>query len=190
MYENQIDDADVVVADPTNPEDIQKVINTYAAQKKHWREKALDQKTGKTFKEMYEELAKENESLKKPAETPKPTETAKPERPVADPDWVFDNIDALTSLSGEERSELRNTARELGIEPIKFIKSKAGQAQLKELRSQKKTEEATPSSSASVPQFKGKPISNILLDDSAKREDKQAAYEEMMKARRTKNQSI
>lgn len=183
----------VIIVDPLDTEAVKKSIDTVSAQKKHWREKALDPTTGKTYKELYEAKVKELTvaPTNKPdlsAVTPTSPGTTPPSSP--DADWLFDNIDAISTLTPDERTELRTTAKELNVEPVKYIKSKAGQAHLKDFRSTKKTQTATPSPANSVPSYNGKPVRDVFLDEKATSADKQAAYESRLKGIRGANQAV
>lgn len=194
MFEEMKDD-DVVIIDPLDTEAVTKSFQTVSAQKKHWRDKALDPTTGKTYKELLDE-----ERARTKAASPDPS--TKPDDPKGDgkdnvppqktPDaeWLFDNFDAISTLSPEERTELRQTAKELNVEPVKFIKSKAGQAQLDKMRSEKKSQGANPGPSNVVPTFNGKPIKDVFTDEKASKEDKQKAFEERMKGVRGANQAV
>lgn len=182
------DDADPVIVDPLDTEAVKKSFDTMGAQKRHWREKAIDPSTGKSYKELFEEAAKKAAPLPTADPEVKKPDNASPSTP--DADWLFDNIDAISSLTPEERTELRTTAKELNVEPVKFIKSKAGQAQLEKIRAEKKSTNATPSPSNAVPTFKGKPIKDVLTDSNATPAEKQEAYESRMKGTRGNNSAV
>lgn len=192
MFENQPDE-DIVIVDPLDTEAVTKGFATVSAQKKHWREKAIDPTTGKTYKELYEERIKTTapQSTTPPEPINNGGDPEKKNVPSSSPDqeWIFDNIDAISSLAPDERAELRQTAKELNVDPIKFIKSKAGQAQLEKIRVEKKSQGATPTPSNQVPVFNGKPVADILRDPKASKEDKQRAYESRLRGLGS-NQSI
>lgn len=189
-----IDDTDPVIVDPLDTEAVKKSIDTLSAQKKRWREKAVDPNTGKTFKELYEESVKKNTPPASPDPLPNPGDPPKPVNhpPSSEPssDWLFDNIDAISSLLPDERTELRQTAKDLNVDPIKFIKSKAGQAQLEAMRAKKKAEGNTPTPSNQVPVFNGRPIKDILTDPKATPDEKQKAYEARLRGGRGVNQAV
>ncbi len=167
-------DSDVVVVDQYDAEGSKKTIETIAAQKKHWRDQAIDPVTGKKYKELLTEL-------KAKAEAPKeePKTNLQPEKPQSHTDFdsLVDNLAVLRNLADDEVQELRTEAKNLGIELAQYIKSKGGQAQLKEYRTEKKSKEAIPSPSDRIPVFNGKPANKVFVDPSASAADKQAAFE-------------
>ena len=169
---------DVVVIDPFDAEGLKRNLETSLAQKKHFREKYEREVAEKAA------LQKEIEELKK---SPKPLpEDTKPEAPKPaglDQDSFLDNLEVIRDLASDELAEVRSEAKSLGVDPIKYVKSKAGQAHLKELRSSKKTQDSTPTPSNRVPQFNGKPVTSVLTDEKASKEDKQKAFEVMLKGR-------
>lgn len=197
MFENQNPDAilendsESIFINPEDSEALKKELETTVAKKKAWREKF--QKTSEEnsrlnkeiqdFRDKYEkkEPLQDGEQGKPNGQTPNPTQDA---------NWIFDNIDAISSLAPAERAELRNTAKELEVDPIKYIKSKAGQAELAAIRAKAKSTESTPTPSNEVPVFNGKPIRDILTSEKATKEEKQAAFEARMRGSRGANQSI
>ncbi len=179
-----------VFVDPNDTEAVKKALETTSAQKAHWRTKAVDPSTGKTYKELFEEAMNKNKP--QPINNGEPTgkENTPPTPSAPDNDSFFDHIDVLSPLSPEERTELRATAKDLNVDPIKFIKSKAGQAQLDGMRATKKTQTATPSSSNQVPTFNGKPVNDTLTNPDASASEKQAAWETKLKGAGRGSQSL
>lgn len=174
---------DVVVIDQFDAEGLKKNLETTLAQKKHWREKAEKEASEKS------ELQKKLAELEKASSKPLQEEKA-PEAPKPDFDSIWDNIEAIQGLSTDEVVELRSEAKALGVSPVNYIKSKAGQAHLKEFRSTKKSQEATPTPSKRIPVFNGKPIDSILSDPNASAGDKQKAFEARMNSRKGLNQTV
>ena len=174
-----VDDQDVVVIDQNDTEAAKKALETTLAQKKHWRSKAIDPTSGKSYKELFEEM--KNSAQKPPAQTT--TNGGEQPKPGSDFDALADNLEVVRDLRGDELSELRTTSRELGVDPVKYIKSKAGQAHLKEIRATRKADDATPGSSSRIPTFNGKPVKDVLRDEKASENDKQAAFEARLKGR-------
>lgn len=175
---------EVVIVDTYDVEALKKVAAEALAQKKHWREKALklEQRAKDGDKDTKEKpkLIEEN-----PVKKDEPKEETSKVNPF---DLVADNLSVLRGLEDDEVSELRKTAQELGVDPVRFIKSNAGQAQLKEMRQTKQTQQGTPAPSNKVITFNGKPARSVLTDEKASSQEKQAAYEAMLKGRRL-NQS-
>lgn len=176
-------DSDMVVIDQNDVDSLKKNLETTLAQKIHWREKAKKDGAEKA------ELLKQIEAFKnasKPLEsTEKPKETVE----VSSFDSIADNLSAIRDLSSDELTSLRQGAKELGTDPIKYIKSRAGQALLKELRAESKSKEATPTSSSKVLVFNNRPVDDILKDDTVPMKYRQAAYEAKMK-RKVSNQAM
>jgi hypothetical protein len=173
---------DVVIIDPFDADSLKKNLETTLAQKKHFREKFEREVSEKTA------LAKELADLK--SKSPLPTES-KPDAPKPaglDQDAFLDNLEVFKALESDEITELRSEAKALGVDPVTYIKSKGGQAQLKELRNSKKTQDSTPSPSNRIPQFNGKPVTATLTDEKATPADKQKAFESML--RKGSNSSV
>lgn len=169
-------DNDLVVVDQYDAEALKKNLETTLAQKKHWREKAKKEADEKAA------LIKENESLKK-AQTQLTSEQPQDQSKGLDFDSIADSLNVLRELNSEEFTELRNEARNLGIDPAKYLKSKAGQSHLKEYRQEMKSKQAAPAPSGRIPVYNGKPVNDILKDAKASPAEKQAAFEARVKQR-------
>jgi hypothetical protein len=169
---------DVVIIDQFDAEGLKKNLETTLAQKRHFREKFEREASEKAA------LAKELAELKS-KNSQLPTE-ANPETPKPagfDQDSFLDNLEVIRDLASDELAEVRSEAKNLGVDPIKYVKSKAGQAHLKELRSTKKNQDSTPNPSNRVPQFNGKPATAALTDEKASPADKQKAFEALIRGR-------
>ncbi len=83
-----IPDNDVVVVDSLDTEGLKKNLESALGQKKHWRDKAVDPSTGKTYKELFEIASK-------PKEPQLPTESnpAQPKPAGLDQDGLLDNLE-------------------------------------------------------------------------------------------------
>lgn len=163
------DNDDAVIIDVNDTDGLTKNLNTSIQQKKYWRDKA---KASDAERNALLEKIKEFEK------SAKPLETKEGEIKSNDFDSLVDNIEAIRELKSDELSEMRTVARELGVsDPVKYIKSKAGQAHLKEIRASRKIDDTTPSPSNRIPVFNGKPVSDILKSDKTSPEEKQAAWE-------------
>lgn len=174
---------DVVVIDQFDAEGLKKNLETTLAQKKHYREKLA------TRDAEYAALKAEYEKIK--PSTIKPEEQrVEPKPATPDFDSLYDNFEVIKALESDEMSELRGTAKELGVDPVKYIKSKAGQAHLKEFRNTKKSSDGTPNPSNRVPVFNGKSVDDVIRDDKASPSDKQKAFELKLGAQKGLNQSI
>lgn len=161
---------EVVVLDQYDAEGLKKNLETTLIQKKHWRTKAKSvEEENRLLKDKLKSF--ENQNINK-GEAPK--------EDVSDFDRVVDNFDAIRDLAPGELSELRSSAKELGVDPVKYIKSKAGQALITQMRQTQKTQEATPSPSSRIKTFNGKPVNEVLTSDKASLAEKQAAFESMM----------
>ena len=79
-----------------------------------------------------------------------PTQT--PQSPAFDP--FVETFAAVKDLAADELSALTLEARSLGVDPVKFIKSNAGKAQLDQLRKAKKSEDAAEVIPGRSPVFK------------------------------------
>jgi len=125
-------------------EETQKKIQTLAAQRKVWKEKAVDPESGKTYRELFEEG--------KAAQETAPEQSEKP----SDFDSLADNLAVLRDLNTEEVNKLRGEAKDLGTDPIKYIQSNGGQARLAQIRAEQKSEDATPDPTSTGFNVKGK----------------------------------
>lgn len=182
--DGNIPDNDVVVIDPLDADSLKKNLETTMAQKKHFREKFEREASEKAA------LAKELSELKS-KNSPLQTDP-KPEQPKPagfDQDSLLDNLEVIRDLKTDELMELRTEAKNLGVDVIKYAKSKAGQAQLKEFRNSKKSQDSTPTPSNRVPQFNGKPVTAVITDEKSTTADKQKAFEAMKAAHLGSNRS-
>jgi len=185
MNENQegvvsdkpIIDEEVAIIDTYDSEAMKQFALQRDGKFRHWRDKAkkLEQELNqlKQTKKGDEEIIKKEEVKKTPDVNP------------------FDSLveiqTALRDLNTDEISELKSEAGLLGVDPIKYIKSKAGQAHLKELRGSQKSNDATPAPSNKVPTFNGKTVDDVLKDPKASSEDKQKAFEAKLRGVKNKN---
>jgi hypothetical protein len=178
-----ITDNDVIVVDSLDADSLKKNLETTLAQKKHFREKFEKEVAEKAT--LLAKIAEYEKSSKPLPTEPKP-DAPKPAAP--DFDNLIDNVSAIRGLSDDEVDELRSEAKNLGVDPIRYIKSKPGQAHLKEFRTTKKTQESTPSPSSRIPTFNGKPVKDVLTDEKASPADKQKAFESLMRKSRSDNE--
>lgn len=168
------DNDDAVIIDVNDTDGLTKNLNTSIQQKKYWRDKA---KAESAEKQALLEKLKEFEKAAKPLES-------KDSAPKAsDFDSIADNLEVIRELKADELAELRTVSKELNVDPVKYIKSKAGQAHLKEIRATRQISDTTPGPSSRIPTFNGKPVSDILKSDKASPEEKQAAWEARMSKR-------
>lgn len=92
-------------------------------------------------------------------------------------DALANLVSATKDLAREELSELTSEAKSLGIDPMKYLSSKAGQAHLGEIRRASKSLNANPASSG-IKTFNGKPVDEIFKSGSPA--EKQAAFQARM----------
>jgi hypothetical protein len=137
---------------------------------------------------LYARLKKTQEKLKSLQKPEKPLPETEPvvSKTPEDVDSLFDNLAAIRDLAADELQELRAEARVLGVNPITYIKSKAGKAHLDIYRKEKKDSDTTPPPSKKGIVFKGKTFQQIALDPKASKEDKQAAFEATMNRKASK----
>lgn len=127
------------------------------------------------FRRLYEK----EKTGKAPQSNPKPLQTEQPKGPDFETLATF--VSSTRDLNDAELSELTGEAKELGVDPMKYLTSKAGKAHLEEYRRTNKSTEATPAPSNKVRLVGGKPADEILRDPEAPASDKQAAFEARMK---------
>ena len=77
-------------------------------------------------------------------------------------DDLADNLSVLKPLDDDEVQELRSQAKEIGVDPITFAKSKAWKSHLDTLRQTKKAEDKTPEPSHRVAVFEGKSFADVV----------------------------
>lgn len=169
--ENQVpvvnENDDPVIVDMNDVETLTKNFTTTLQQKKHWRDKAKASEVEKqALLKKIEEFEKAS-NLQTQDSAPKPSEF----------DSIADNLEVIRELKANELTELRSVSKELNVDPVKYIKSKAGQAHLKEIRAISQVADTTPSPSNRIPVFNGRPVNDILKSDKASPEEKQAAFE-------------
>lgn len=172
----EVDDTPAII-DPFDSEAVKKTTDQLAAQKKHWREKA-------------QKLQEENNELRKLKESKTPELPDSSKSADLDHEKLFEFAEATKSLEADELNELRTEAKNLGVDPIKYLKSKSGQAHLKEIRESVKAKKAVASPSNRIPVFNGKPVHDVFRDPKATEADKQAAFEAIRNKSRRNNQSI
>ena len=101
------------------------------------------------YDKLYSRTQRAEKTIEKYKQVDKPTEQGeKPveEKKVDDPfDVMADNLAVMRDLDGNELTEMRTQAKSMGIHPVNFIKSKAGQSYLKSFRKEQKVAQATPS---------------------------------------------
>jgi len=90
-------------------------------------------------------------------------------------DSLADNLSVLRNLEDDEVNALRTEAKDMGIDPIKFAKTKSWQAHLNEIRAQKKTDTNTLPPSHRTAVFEGKTYADVVQSDASP-ETKQAAF--------------
>ena len=95
---------------------------TLQAQKNHWRSKAIDESTGKTYKELYEEATKPTPQPK--SEEPKPDVTPKP---TVDPEAIKSELREELRLEAQgynddEKEVIMKASKALGVLPTEAAK--------------------------------------------------------------------
>lgn len=115
------------------PQDEQLDPQTLLSQKNHWRKKAVDEKTGKTYKELYEEATK-------------PEEQPKPEAPKDEPndDVIRTRLEVRGFLDAEEQDIIIKASKALGMTPLEAAQDEIVKGRINQLREQKKTQNAVP----------------------------------------------
>lgn len=161
-------DEDIVPKD--DEQDVEKfktAISTLSAQKKHWREKAVDPETGKSYKDLLAEA-------RKPTPPPNPP-------PTADLDGVKESIGKLEKseekrsfqhqegLSPEEVDFVFATGTGLGISSKDALAKPYVKAAIDAMRAQKRAESNIPGSSNRAPRVDGKTWNE--MDDTEKRKN-------------------
>ena len=104
-------------------------------------------------------------------ESPKPIET----------DKLIESIAVFRDLKDNEIAELKSEATSLGVDVLKYAKSKAGQAHLKEIRGSQEIEETTPAPSRRSPALATREADEVFKNPDADPQAKQAAWEQLMK---------
>lgn len=131
--------------------------------------------------ERNKKLEQEIAELKKP-QTPETPASVTPEKaPVADFETIAGFVQTTKDLSREELAELTSEAKSLGLDPMRYLASKAGKAHLAEFRKTNTSTSATPSPSNNVKLYNGKPADDVLRDPNASPAEKQKAMEAKLK---------
>jgi hypothetical protein len=95
-----------------------------------------------------------------PTQKPEPKETPQPkvEKTTLQEPAPFDSIvkvfSTVKDLATDEIAALESDARDLGVEPLKYIQSNAGKARLEKMRAEQKSKEAAPEVGTKSPVFK------------------------------------
>ena len=150
---------DSVEGDEADAAKLKNDVATLNAQKKHWREKAVDQATGKTYKELYEA-----------AQKVKPNQPAEQEDVKKDIQWLKAveekrQFGYQHGLSPEEADQVFNYAQGAGIKPEKALEHPFVKSGLESLKATKRAQSATPRPSSRSPLVEGKTFSELKPED-------------------------
>ena len=162
-------DEDYGTPDAENQEQVEEKPDTRFEDQKKRAEKA--EAEAKELREQLEALTPKEE----PKEEPKPEPLTAQEKPIRFDD-LADNLSVLRNLDDDEVAELQTEAKTLGVEPVKFAKSSAWQAHLEKLRANKQAESKSPEPSNRTAVFEGKTFAEVISDDKASSQSKQAAF--------------
>lgn len=110
-------------------------VETLMRQKKHWREKAVDPKTGKTYKTLYEEAQKKE----------KPDVSQKPSSPSFNPDLIETKVDLR--LAGHSKAEIdfmETYAKGKGKKLSEIVNDENIKTAIEAMRNKSKSDQGTP----------------------------------------------
>ena len=135
---------------PNQPSDdeAKKTIATLAAQKRHWRDKAVDPVTGKTYQELLEEERVKGKPQPEPQKPQSQLPTADKD---AERDFLLYNPNLISDIGKEGIEEVFAFARGKGVRPEEALKSDGGKAIVETMRQKKRLAENTPSPSGGAP---------------------------------------
>lgn len=138
------------------PEEAEKTILELGAQKKHWRNKAIDPTTGKPYSELLEEERKKNVPPQEPNK-PAPAGVNEAER-----DFLIFNPSLTSEIGKTGVEELFAYARGKGVRPDEALITPGGKAIVEHLKTQKRLADNTPPPSDRTPGFvPPKPFSEL-----------------------------
>ncbi|MCL5667325.1 MAG: hypothetical protein M1383_06170 [Patescibacteria group bacterium] len=128
-----------------------KPLLTAVAQRDHWREKAKDPKTGKTYKELYEQAVKPNQPEQvKPDSQPKPDASPQPAKPEqVSQDLPIKDVLKLKSegYSDAEILEIAEQANSMKISVSALLNNQTFKKGIEANRAEKKVNQGTPAPS-------------------------------------------
>jgi hypothetical protein len=161
--QNGIEETELENEETVETEDVSKQIATLSQQKKHWRDKAIDPTTGKTYKTLYEE------SKAKPVQSVDTSQFAKAE----------DLIDLKLGQKGfdeETAVAIKAYARGLGKNPLEVLEDKFVKSVIDANKSAKELETHTPDTSNRTISVSGKDVSS--MNDK----ERKASWDQIVKA--------
>ena len=149
-------------------EEVNKQVQTLSAQKKHFREKFEKEK------QLREELEAKLQAAPKKEETPDNSRL----------DVVEQKVELrMDGYSAEEIKQMETFAKGSGKSLLEAKDDPFVQAAIKNIRAEKRVEDAIPSSSPQAKVYKGKTYEEVIKDPEASKEDKQKAFEASMKSK-------
>ena len=168
-FDPNLDIPSGVEGDEADVETLKKNVATLNAQKKHWREKAVDPTTGKPYKELFEaaQQAKNNQpaegdDVKKDIQWLKAVEEKR-------------QFGYQHGLSPEEADQVFNYAQGAGIKPEKALEHPFVKSGLESLKATQRAQSATPRPSSRSPLVEGKTFKDL------KPEERKANWEKITK---------
>lgn len=170
-----IDPSKVNTDEPTPDEvqRLQKTAQTALAQKDHWRKRAIDPVTGKSYKELLDE-AKAKPAEVQPQQPSKPTTTTEGDDELKK---RLTNLETLeekrkfgyaNKLSPEETDKLFALAQGQGVKPDEVLNDEFWKQGLTAMRKKAQAESGIPTPSRRSPQVEGKTIDDMKEPDRKK----------------------
>jgi hypothetical protein len=147
-------------------------------------------------KQLYARLKKaeaENETLKTQVKPVDPAEALRntQNEVIGTIKEVEERVDLrMAGYSNDEINEIAVIAKAKKISFQDAAKLPIVAKGIESLRKEKQATDLTPGASGRVRTFNGKPIDEIFKDPSASKTDKQAAWQEKLKAGKSRNQSV
>lgn len=157
--------------DSATPEQVKALklgVQTLSAQKKHWRDKAVDPDSKKTWAE----IAKERAAAR--VDQPKPQDSAAPSPELQKTvDTLVQSeqkrtFAGLHGLSPEATDKVFAAAKGMGVSPEEAIKDNFVRAGVDALNSQARVHGATPGPSNRSPRYEGKTFAEMTPDERRK----------------------
>lgn len=152
-------------ATPEQVRELLKTSQTALAQKKHWRNKAIDPETGKPYKDLVTKAPEDLAPKPKPAEAMPEAESRIARLEQAEEKRHFGHVHNLTP---EETDQVYAYATGAGLKASEALEKPFIKNALEAMRSEARANDATPGPSSRSPIVEGKTFHDMTIEEKRK----------------------